>query len=333
MSFEIELFSPLEASNGDLRECYQVIVSVVAEEFPEQPIPTFDAYVGQMRTGTSLLGERSYWVAREQGEILGVATLELPAFENSDVAVVTVRVRPTARRRGIGRALLRTAIAQARTESRGLLNVQSVKVDGEGERWATKLGFETVQSYVLQRLEIAAVEPRLWQVSVPDGFRLQHWSGRAPHELVAAYALARTAIADAPLGDSEFKFPEWTVDRVRQHEAEIEERGDIHWVVVAVCERSGAVAGLTEMLFTPHRPGLGLQQETAVPPAFRGQGLGQLVKAEMMQWVTRQRPEIHSIVTNTAADNTYMIRVNRQIGYATDCTVADMEARVEGLSI
>lgn len=106
---------------------------------------------------------------------------------------------------------------------------------------------------------------------------------------------------DAPLGDLEYREPEWTAQRVRAREAELR-RNDIELrVVVAVREDTGEVAGLTEVELHPHR----------------GRGLGRCVKAHMIRWLPADRPDLDRIYTTTGAGNEHIIRVNHQLGFTT----------------
>jgi RimJ/RimL family protein N-acetyltransferase len=165
----------------------------------------------------------------------------------------------------------------------------------------------------------------------PPGFRSERWIGSAPDRLISGYAQVRTAITDAPTDISSLQFPQWTVQRVRQHEADVREQGCESRVVVAVHEPSGTIAGLTELLIRASRPDHAYQQDTAVLPQFRGHGLGRFMKATMMQWLNTDRPEVTRVHTNTDAHNIHMIRVNHQVGYITEYTVADVEAELSTL--
>jgi RimJ/RimL family protein N-acetyltransferase len=164
-------------------------------------------------------------------------------------------------------------------------------------------------------------------VPVPAGYRLERWSAAAPDRLVASYAAARSAMTDAPAGDSTFQFPQWTVDSVRSAETVCRERGVDRPVVVAV-EPAGNVVGVTEVEIYPGQPELVVQQDTVVVPAHRGHGLGRALKAAMMRWLLTERPGIGQVVTNTAAANRHMIQVNDQIGYTTTRIMVDVEADV-----
>ncbi|UOZ07888.1 hypothetical protein [Amycolatopsis sp. WQ 127309] len=122
---------------------------------------------------------------------------------------------------------------------------------------------------------------------VPAGYRLRQWTGTAPADVLESYAVARGAIHDAPLGGSGYRWPEWTAERVRAAEAEARVQGLVQWIVVAIHEATGAVAGFIEVCSHPRRPDWGYQLDTAVSAAHREHGLGRCVKAHMVLAVRR----------------------------------------------
>jgi hypothetical protein len=189
-----------------------------------------------------------------------------------------------------------------------------------------------VRHDVLQVLDIEATDPRLWRVDAPPGYRLAHWVSSAPEHLVGSYAAARIVIHDAPIGTSSYRPPVWTPARVRAEEEDLRRRGVEQRVTVAVHEGTGAVAGLTEIELHATRKGFAYQGDTAVPATHRGLGLGRFVKAGMVNWLRRERPDVVRVGTSTAADNVHMIRVNHQIGYVTLRRMVDVEAKVEALT-
>lgn len=325
---EVSPFRPVAAPEDELSECYRVLKATYAVDYPTWPSPPYESFAEQMRMTTSLLGPRQFWVARVHGRIAATATATFPDRENRHLAIADVRVPPQLRRQGIGTALLRAILADIRAEGRVTLTGHGLRVDGDGEKWALGLGFRKVQELVMQALIVADVDPGLWDTSVPQGFRAEWWVGTAPPSLVAGYARARTAIDDAPTGTSSLKSPDWTVQRVRDHEAEIRGRGCELRTVVAVHEASGTVAGLTEIEVRPSRPDHAYQLDTAVLPQFRGRGLGRFVKAAMMRTLMADRPRIKRVVTQTDAANVHMIRVNHQIGYVTDYLISAVEGDI-----
>ncbi|WP_433269132.1 GNAT family N-acetyltransferase [Actinosynnema sp. CS-041913] len=144
-------------------------------------------------------------------------------------------------------------------------------------------------------------------------FRLERWVGAAPEELLASYAEARSAIHDAPTGQTEFRQPDWTPARVREVEAEARADGVDQRVVVAV--HGDTVVGLTEVIRLPRRPDEYYQGDTAVLSAHRGRRIGWWLKGEMARWLVDDQPGLVRITTATNSDNDHMIRVNREMGF------------------
>ena len=83
------------------------------------------------------------------------------------------------------------------------------------------------------------------------------------------------------------------------------------------------------MVLRPGHVELCWQRDTVVVADYRGLGLGRVVKAAMMRWLLTEFPDLGKVITTTAADNAYMIRVNEQIGYAHYADIGTFEASVE----
>jgi GNAT superfamily N-acetyltransferase len=329
MHSTISPFAPAEAPERDLRACYDMYAASVALDFPGTPVASYASYAEQVCKPTSYMGPRSMWVAREDDRVAGTATATYHETENREMASVVVRVRPDLRRRGVETSLLRAILPDLRAHGRDTLVGAGLRVGGAGDEWTRTLGFVRTQERAWQSLTIGDVDPGLWRVPAPEGFRIEKWIDRAPEPLVAGLARARTAIADAPRGASSYVPPAWTVARVREREDAMARIGEEHRLVVAVHEQSGVVAGLTEIAIEPNQPNFCYQEDTAVLADFRGQGLGRFIKAAMMRWLTADRPSIERVLTTTEASNAHMIRVNHQIGYVTDNVVIGVEAGID----
>lgn len=101
---------------------------------------------------------------------------------------------------------------------------------------------------------------------------------------------------------------------------------------MAVEEAGGRVAAITELGMRDAQPTRASQMDTAVVAEFRGHGLGLAVKGAMLRWLTAERPAVEEIFTQTAHDNTHMIRINHAIGYATAATLAELETATADLA-
>lgn len=332
MSVEISRYDPLSSSDTDHAEHYEVVTAVLAVDFPDQKHPTPEEFIRLARMPESKFGPISRWVARADGHIVGTGSAIYPQRENRHLTIVRVIVHPTRRRRGIGTALLRAMLPDLGVDGRTVVTSSGVKADASGDMWARELGFIRTHAYVRQFLKLPEVDPALWQRPVPDGFRLEHWTVAAPEALLEQYARARTAIRDAPHGDSLLDFPDWTPERVRAHEADFRARGSENHVFVAVHESSGRIAGITELELTSGERWRALQGDTAVLADFRGHGLGLALKGAMLRRLTAEHPEIVEVFTGTAHDNDHMIRVNHALGYTTQAVEATFEAKLTDLT-
>ncbi|GAA3437519.1 GNAT family N-acetyltransferase [Kutzneria kofuensis] len=305
----------VDAFAADLDEHHELHLAVSRADYPNVAPPTRETVLARLRDPDVDLGERLFWTARVDGRLAGAFAAQLPVDGNEHLSMIRLVVHPELRRRGIGTQLLRTAASVLRQRGRLIAEVSRVESNSPGARFAAALGFRTVNTSVFQLLEFAEVDPAVWDVSPPAGYRLVRWIGRAPDHLVESYARARRAIGDAPPGESAFRTPDWTVARVRRLEAAYLEHGIERRVVAAVADDQ--VVGLTELDLQPLRPDLAAQRDTAVLAAHRGHGLGQAMKASMLRWITADKPDVQRVWTSTAVANQYMADVNHRLGFAT----------------
>ena len=308
MGLETAPFVPELASPDEPRSWYEILV-VVSADFPSAPVPPYESYVHQLCQPASFHGLLRRWGARDNGRLLGTANAIFPTDENSELAIISVRVPDQHRREGVGTRLLQAMLPQI--HERGHRTITgTVKAGADGEKWANALGFPRVLQRSSHRLDITSVDPKLWLVEPKSGFRLHQWTDTAPDDLVQSFARARNAIADSPAGESSHQHPNWTAERVRQYEAKTLEGGESHRYVVALDERTGRVAAFTEIAIAPGQWSSCTQEDTAVLPEFRGLGLGRAMKASMMRWLTADPPKLEQVRTMTASENLHMIRVN-----------------------
>lgn len=321
-------FDGEQADDADLAAYHRVVQSAREVDLPGAAPKSYDVVARSVRIPHPALGRAGRWVARRSGEVIAVAHAFFPDGGNAHIALAEITVHPEARRQGIGTAFLQAVLPELRARGRRVVEGQTAAF-GAGEKWAHALGARTVNATVVQELRVAEVDPSLWEVGVPEGYRLEAWSGAAPDDLVASYVNAKTAMYDAPRGTADFGHPEWTVERVRGIEAELRRNNREQRVVAAVHEATGEVAGFTE-LWLPLPPGReGIQLDTAVLAAHRGHGLGVRVKARALRDLKADGIELDLITTGTNADNEHMIRVNLALGYATVRSMVEVNRTVE----
>lgn len=314
---QIVPFDVREATEADFTAYFQVMAASQEVDRPDQPPATYDDIVSRLKNPFVGWGPELIWMAYEHGKPVAIVTSDMPEDANSHIAVPYITVHPQERRRGVGTEVLRNLLPILRAEHRTLVEGWELAQGGPGELWARAVGFDVANTMYLQTLEFADADRSRWDIATPAGYHLQRWLGSTPQDLLHSYAHARTAAEDVPGGESTYRPPRWTPERVRETEAERAEKDIEHRVVVAVDNATGEVAGLTEIELYPHRPHIGSQRDTAVLAAHRGRGLGAAMKAHMLQWLIADHPDLEKIITGTNELNIHMQRVNAQIGFAT----------------
>ena len=328
----IARFEPGAEQPADVEQFFEVELAASAHDEPQAPPPTLAAVTGRLTNPQREHWEVSFWTADDgPGRMTGTGALIRLGEQNPHFAVVDVTVHPEHRRRGTGTALLRHIAAEAAEAGLTTLHAEGVHVGGPGQAWAAALGFAVVQQTALQSLDMTHADRSSWQVSGPPGYRIARWVDRAPDDLLPSYAAARNAIADRPHGGTSYTDTLWTPQRVRDDEAAALAASRQTRVVVAVHEQTSELAGLTYLEVRYRRPDIAVQQDTVVLPAHRGRRLGVWMKAANLEWLAADHPQVTRVVTSTAADNEYMLAVNRQVGFSLDAATENWEADVTGL--
>ncbi|WP_034269080.1 GNAT family N-acetyltransferase [Actinospica robiniae] len=333
---EIRPFLGADADPSELKQRYELYAEDRRSVFPGFPIQAYEQYVAAaaacppstvaLSEGLPPVAPPLQWSAWQGERLIGSVGVSLVEEDGTLVAVPRIEVAADHRRRGVGTALLHRLVSAAQARGCTTLVADAVRIGSAGALWANRVGFRTTQIFSWQMLHIPDIEPARWQLRTPAGYRLERWTAATPEPLVAAFARARNAIADSPLGDTSLVHPTWTVERLRRVEAEIAADGDTWHCVVAMHERTGDVAAFTELLRDPVRPALSWQRDTAVVRAHRGLGLARTVKAAMLRWLSAEVPGLDRVVTSTAAENTAMRRVNEQVGYLPYAEIGMLEA-------
>ena len=205
-----------------------------------------------------------------------------------------VRVRPEARRSGLGSALIGAAADSARAD--GLVGLVGRVVDpaDDGSRaWAAALGFrETRQDVELLR-----------QLEPGDGEVAEDVVSLSAEHLRAAYEVEVECVPDVPA-----TVPMAAVPLERWHERIA--RNAVTYVALDG-DRVVGYATLEHLHGTPHRLEHGL---TAVLRGYRGRGIATKLKSAQIAWAAENG--YRELITSTDTENEPMRRVNVKLGYA-----------------
>jgi len=147
-----------------------------------------------------------------------------------------------------------------------------------------------------------------------QGYSLLRWAGPTPEEDLLGVATVQAAMADAPHNPGE-KPRGVDPERLRHNERRSIEVGMRRYSVAARCDRTGELAGLTQIAADPLELPWARQFITAVTKEHRGHRLGLLVKVDMLDMLATAEPEVRRILTDNADANQHMIAINAELGY------------------
>jgi len=260
------------------------------------------------------------WLAWVGDRLVGHADLELPWRENTSVAHVRGSVHPDHRRRSIGRALLDAATRAAAGSGRERLYTGAFE-GSEGVPVLDAWGFTRTEGrYAVRRVDLHATPTSLWRRLHDEAaghaaeYELLRLVGPTPEDQLAGMATLHEAINDAPTDDEDEEPVRFDEQRVRSYDDAMAGRRQTVHRVVARHRGTGEWAGLSMLCVDEFAPSVAFQEDTSVVPAHRGHRLGLLMKAEMLRWVTEERPEVAAVDTWNSVTNHHMIAVNERLG-------------------
>lgn len=88
------------------------------------------------------------------------------------------------------------------------------------------------------------------------------------------------------------------------------------WVFGLIREKNGDISGLTELKWSPSRPQVLLQYLTHIKLKYRGKGKGKLIKANSMQYIKDNYPDvkfIHTAFVGKKEGSLY--KLNQELGF------------------
>jgi len=330
-------WDPQTASATEIGSIVALLNEAMAVDLPHDPVWCD----GSMREylAVTMPGERkTMWLAEETtGDAMrGVPPLgQASVLFVGDIGVVDIIVHPKARRLGVGRALLAEAVRRARNEGFPALGAE-VPGDTSGVDFCRHYGFTCAFTEIRSVLDLGSVDWYSLQENaarVGAGYRLEFHAGGPPEHLFAAYAAAKAEVREAyDVGDLELRPSSYEPQRLRASIDTLAARGLKLYVVLALHEASGDVAGLTEVVVPEQHPCRADQYDTVVVPRHRGYGIGRAIKARMLFELRSAEPGIHQVQTWNAAINEPLIRVNQELGFVADRQWLEYEANVSDLA-
>lgn len=328
--------SRVDLGNVELMAAWCALGRAVAvDDEPNLPPPT----AVEMRAELTFpwhSGVVEAYAAHEAGDLVGGLTVRLPQRENTHLAEISVEVRPDARRRGLGSELIARGAARALELGRRLVVVEtrlstplSALLDGYGFERAlvetrSVLTLDGVDRLLLQSLGERASERA-------GDYSVLRWQDECPPELVEDFCAVMDDMSTAPIGTLQWDDEHWDDARLIETSVGLAARETTRLVVCARHDPSGVLVGLTDVWIPRGRPSRIDQGDTVVVPAHRNRGLGRWIKAEMLQWLLEDHPEVESIQTWNAETNEAMLGVNRELGFRPVDTWAECQLPAEAV--
>ncbi|MFC0503650.1 GNAT family N-acetyltransferase [Micromonospora costi] len=308
------------ASSAEIASLLDTLNAVLAADLPQDPLwreRSLREYLTEVMPGQ----RRISWVAQADpasdgtpGPILG----QVHVLLLGDIGVLEVLVHPSVRRTGVGRDLVRVAARRVYHEGFSSIGVEVVG-DTPAVGFYESLGF--TREYVETRsvLDLSGVDwPDLAEMAtgVGAGYHLEFHPGGPPDELLDAYARAKAEVRDVE--DGELRPSSYDAQRLRDSLNCLHRRGMKPYIVLALHEQTGEVAGLTEVVVPAQHPTRADQYDTIVVQDHRGYGIDRAIKARMLLELRSAEPELAEVQTWNAQANEAMLKVNAELGYQPD---------------
>jgi len=337
MATTIEELALADLAPADLAAAVGLLRRIDQERVPEDPVKPDDVYARQI-TAAPPHARLFFWGARADGVLVGGAYLLLPDQDNVHLGWTGVLVVPDARRRGIGRKLLRTVAERAAVDGRAVLVGDTSDRLPSGAAFARAVSADRGLETHTNQLDVRALKPELihrWieaSRSKAAGYHTAwvDWAN-ADDTTIGQVAQAYEAMNDMPKGDIAFEAEHWDVARTRDRYAFFVNMGFEVWTAVAIHDATAAGVGFTEINLTPQVPEIVQQQGTAVTPAHRGHALGMWLKAAVLERLVRERPKAQFIRTGNADVNEAMLRINTKLGFRAAWSTTIWQAEIATL--
>ncbi|HEY1829537.1 MAG TPA: GNAT family N-acetyltransferase [Acidimicrobiales bacterium] len=260
------------------------------------------------------------------GQPIGISHLETFTTENQHLGRTEIYVVPSARRQGVGRALLAAIEEMASNGGRTQLaarDEEPTRPDfvSHAKPFAESNGFRPVQVMVRRELTLPLGDQQRRTLlenpkTSPVGYSIETFDDRWPDGDVADRAeLGRRMSTDAPHEGQDLDEEVWTPERVRQMEALLASQNRAKLIAAARDDTSGEVVAFSEIAVPLGAPESVWQHDTLVLREHRGHGLGYALKMANLIALGDRYPAARRLSTWNAAENEPMIAVNDEMGF------------------
>jgi GNAT superfamily N-acetyltransferase len=241
------------------------------EEWPVSTPPSVDVLA--CRITLVVTSNDCLWLAEDKAAAPLGSTLLRPLHRRPGEAVLQLYVRPCSRRQGVGRALLRASLAQARRSGAALLHLRTLSCVPPGEAFAASVGAVPSRRLLKSEARIDEFWPDLTGLSATLAEReltFHTFIGGLPTEAIVrdVAALRQQVAARYRTAPAWVSLEELT--RTLPHQQKmLEGLGLEQWSVCALA-RSGRCVGYSEYLWDPEEPDVIAHADLGIAEDYRG---------------------------------------------------------------
>jgi mycothiol synthase len=333
--YRCRTYRPRTARASTIEAMADLVHALRAERLPDDPPIPIGFLVHRYRnfpTDFDVTG----WMIRPVGEDAVIADVlaVMPSDQNQHLVQMWLDVHPEHRRRGIGRHLLHHVVRAARTSGRRLIMLSTSARVPAGAAFAQAMGATPGVEAAIHQLEVSAVpldRVRAWRDRGRrlSDYHLELWEGAWPEEELEAMCRVFEAMNDEPRGSLQLDDERWTPQRIRDFERFRMSPTTSRWTLVVRARAGDVPVGFTELVLDDARPTIAEQETTVVVPAHRGHGLGTWLKAEMLDRLMREGPQVRFVRTGMADANAPMRSINERLGFALYSAITAWQVAVE----
>lgn len=274
------------------------------------------------RNTSSMMAIRHFLAVDRNGDGVGLLiTMEFVDGSNDHLLFAQIDVLRSARRRGVGKALLGKAFEVATASGRTKIGFDTFDTVPAGAEWCESIGGSVAMREHLNVVDVADLDVGMlerWRTEGPDrapGYDMLLWTDGYPSEYHGQIAgLWFMADEDMPFEDMSFNPPTVTAEYVAERLAR---SAGVYERLTAIPRHveTDTLVGFSELVYRRSDPANIQTTLTMVHREHRGHALGKWAKAAVILAGLERWPQGLRILTENAKSNDAMLGINNAIGF------------------